>query len=489
MALKIIWLLFYVLETPVINAKFVTEDGSPVNVDITREEEIQFRNEYGLVPDMNLTVQETPANKNVFKYGNRMYGDNADPLDVFTNDATYTHNGVAGNLPTSRIFQEADNDGKRVTISKDIYGETQVVMVVDDDGSVEELASIAPGVFVSIKPGDYDVEDMLSRFGYADIGGAKTFGNPIFPSKTDIGGCHEYRLLELAVVYDVSFCKEYGGTQKEADNQAIFLVALVSSRNQQDNFCLKVEISHLEGYCDATKDPYREMIALGVSGCRSEDEGIGLLPNFQNYWNANRTSISRDTVALLTGTPMDCGQTCIVGCAKMDSTCIRQKAYSVTWATFIKSAALRSSVLAHEIAHNNGAPHYNEEKGYIMNSFASNSENGFSRYSISQINRHFSLVSCIEKFVSNTPTSSPIGNNLFTENDAEPCKQPFRNFLKFSPFALVLLCLYPLLRCWQRWQNRKEGLPLALPSDTESQSDQMHTWVKQMKAVGRRFSM
>ena len=145
-------------------------------------------------------------------------------------------------------------------------------------------------------------------------------------ARIDISTCESYRIIDLAVAYDSSFCASYGGRSSNADNHVASLVSMVSSRYNQKGLCAKIKLSHLEGYCDPESDPYKQYVDLNSSGCVR----YGLLDHFQEYWNANRSFVHRDTAHLFTGTPLECTNGgCIVGCTVPSSRCIKSVAYGL----------------------------------------------------------------------------------------------------------------------------------------------------------------
>merc|ERR1712113_879144 len=126
----------------------------------------------------------------------------------------------------------------------------------------------------------------------------------------------------------------------------------------------------------------------------------GLLQDFTKSWNTNRRHVHRDTAHLVSGKPLKCiNGKCVLGCAQPSSTCDVESAYAVIWETFHPNLELRSTVLAHELGHNNGAQHYNEEYNVIMREVITKADSGFSETSIKSMKRYFekSENSCLDE--------------------------------------------------------------------------------------------
>lgn len=105
-----------------------------------------------------------------------------------------------------------------------------------------------------------------------------------FREEKEEGGCNNmYKMIDLAVAYESSFCQREGG-KAAAENTVLQIVASVSQKYQQFGVCAKVRLSHLEGWCDKILDPYKTYVALNSSGCKS----YGLLDGFKEIWNSQR---------------------------------------------------------------------------------------------------------------------------------------------------------------------------------------------------------
>lgn len=124
-----------------------------------------------------------------------------------------------------------------------------------------------------------------------------------------VNRCFRYMNVELAIAFETSFCEAMGGAD-EAVAEISRIIAEVSARYQQQGLCTYISISHLEGYCELEKDPYRYYVGMNRSGCGS----YGLLHKFKEFWERKRTHVKRDVAHLFTGTGLECSDDgCIVG--------------------------------------------------------------------------------------------------------------------------------------------------------------------------------
>lgn len=369
----------------------------------------QFKLDYDLIESAVLNYQEISA-ENTITYDGKVYNLDVEhfrsQFSVFTSNATYMHNGISGDLPSVNIFTIEDEEDI-VTVQKNFNEIVKTIFILNkESGKAVELHDIYFGVLATIRLEDY-AEIPISLLMLTDKTtnytkkSDKAEAIDIHDMVIETAPCVQYMILELAVAYDSSYCAHYGGNVDIVDNEIASLVAMVSTRYQQQELCVKVLISHLDGYCDPGEDPYKESVDAKASGCKSDD-GSGLLPFVQTFWNINRTYVHRDVVQFFSATPLECaGGQCVAGCAKLGTTCIKDDAYSVIWATFTENINFRSTVVAHELGHNNDAPHY-ATKNHIMYPVASAASLGFGIDSINFILAHFSLSNCI-----NLETAAP----------------------------------------------------------------------------------
>eukprot|EP00588_Corethron_pennatum_P026811 CAMPEP_0194319288 /NCGR_PEP_ID=MMETSP0171-20130528/15752_1 /TAXON_ID=218684 /ORGANISM="Corethron pennatum, Strain L29A3" /LENGTH=590 /DNA_ID=CAMNT_0039076451 /DNA_START=184 /DNA_END=1956 /DNA_ORIENTATION=+ len=332
--------------------------------------------------------------------------DHAVPYPIFTTEATHMFDGKYQALPKSRLLYKEIGD-EVVLISKAKDGTTDGVSIYSETGELRlKYEKVDKNQFVPISSASVDYESMNKKFRYGEHDpGRNSFRDKISPHESASGknfvACTTFRVIELAVVYESSFCSAYGS--KDASEQMVIeVVAGVSLKYQQEGLCIKVKISHMEGYCTPGTDPYKEFVDLNQSGCGT----TGLLQGFQDYWNAERSTIHRDDAQLFSGTGLECFENglCVIGCAALGSLC-DSSSYGVNWVSFSSNSNSQQVLVAHELGHNCGANHINTEK-YIMYPSVNAASLGFSSTSINSFENQFSRSSCIE--LENTdPTSTP----------------------------------------------------------------------------------
>ena len=182
----------------------------------------------------------------------------------------------------------------------------------------------------------------------------------------------------------------------------IAIIARVSKLYETSGSCLKVQLSHLNGYCVPGTDPYRDSVKEKKSGCT----GIGLLHSVRGIWDdPSRAETKYDVMHLFSGTVLECdSQGCIIGCAFSDSICTKN-GFGVNHITFSDSLELQSVLVAHELGHSAGAFHETREN-YIMHSRINSASNGFSQESLNSIDRCIKEFNCVNK-ETDAPSSQP----------------------------------------------------------------------------------
>jgi hypothetical protein len=94
-----------------------------------------------------------------------------------------------------------------------------------------------------------------------------------------------------------------------------------------------------------------------TSGKYSSSDANTKMNQFQTWWNANQSSVTRDLAHLMTG-PLTNGQ---LGNAYYSVICNSSQAYGVSYSYWTTNWANRVAVTAHEIGHNWGATHCNAQ--------------------------------------------------------------------------------------------------------------------------------
>lgn len=156
--------------------------------------------------------------------------------------------------------------------------------------------------------------------------------------------CPSYRVIEVAIAYDTSFCSYFGG-QAAADRKVQTIISGVSEKYKQKGLCMMVVMSHLEGYCDASVDPYRAMLekanADGNNAC-------AVLYPLQEYWAENRSNVQQDAMHLFHGYNLPSNT---IGCAFVSVLC-SSYAMAVNEISYTGNQELQNILVAHELGHN-----------------------------------------------------------------------------------------------------------------------------------------
>ena len=372
--------------------------------DVTLEDLDGFKKLHYIKEKIVLPIQEISPKNTITNDGTDYALEDAAIFDVFAPDATYMHNGVESAPPQNNRIYQIDNADEHVLIVKSPERNNDVATISilkKETGKTTELQRVADGILVTVQPNDYD-EDAFDRdFRYGEgivvEDGNDELETPSLDRSWVEEGfskkeCLSWRQIRFSIAYDTSFCEKNGGTQESADSRALEIISFVSHKYKQKFLCVDVILSHLEGYCDINLDPYQDMVNMNDSGC----EGGGLLQRFQDYWNSNKTKISRDTTHLFSGTKLECeGRQCTVGCAYHHTTCMEGKSYGVNNACFSGSANKVANLVAHEFGHSNGALHYNDGDGtYLMEPSVNSGTSGFSRNSIAMMKAYLAVRSC-----------------------------------------------------------------------------------------------
>jgi len=350
---------------------------------------------YDLTIGSQLEIHSISAD-NTISNGSKSYSlDDAIPFSIFTHNATYMFEGEEQQLPEASLDYKYI-DEELVLISRATDGSTYGVSIYSNEGNLRvQYEKVGINQFVLIKSDHVNTKLVNERFRYGVVGSDKltNFENVFSSHKSKIrksqGACTIYKVIELAVAWESSFCSR-NGSKKNADQKAIQIVAGVSAKYQQTGLCTKIKISHMEGYCKPSTDPYKQYVDLNNSGCGN----TGLLQGFRDYWNDNRSSIHRDDAQLFSGTGLECSDKgCVIGCANLSALC-DNLSYGVNYASFTSNANLVEVLVAHELGHNCGGYHY-DVLDHIMYPSVNSAGQGFSQTSIKSFLNQFSRSTCI----------------------------------------------------------------------------------------------
>ena len=388
-------------------AKVKNDHRSALTNQIPEEEINNFKNTYLLLNDYKIEPQEI-SSSNTLICGGKEYAidDVKTKLQIFTENATYRHNGLSSNIPESNIYQ-TENTKEIVTVVKNSQQEVELLSVSNkiskETASVSIISPKYPGIFAEVGESDYDYDEINNQFQLdqseehndTERNLSNSFQTQSRQRKTE-AVCSSYKVVELAAAYESSFCKYYGG--KEGADQRIKLIIAGVNDKYKMHACIKVRLSHLEGYCDSNSDPYKKLNS-NLSGC----SGDGLLDDVGRYWKKNREDIPRDVMHLFTGTGFKDEKYNIVGCATTGTICNSGRAFGVNHITYNRSVNLQAVLVAHELGHNLGARHYDDEHGFIMNSSIQKASNGFFEGTVQRIEDTISQTSCIHKELPQSP--------------------------------------------------------------------------------------
>ena len=468
------------------------ENDSKVNdFDFNLED---FKKSRHLLGDTDIPLQALTAS-NILTYNGKQYfiDEITNPVEVFNKNAKCYIDGDPTPCSPTYIFEKEDED-EVVTVFKDKLQEVELVIIYD---KVTKETIEFPRVddksarFATVQDKNIDYESLDKQFRYAVNEGNRGLLRRVNQSrrKTSQTTCNWFKLIQLAVEYDSTFCIACGG-RDNADEEVEKLVKNVSDKFGQPGLCLKVEISHLGGFCVPGQDPYKEPGAIGLSGCN----GLGLLHAVGDiFGDSGRSDVEHDLMFLITDNKLECDDNgCVVGCANSGSICT-QNAYGVMYTKFTESVDLRSVAFAHEIAHVAGAFHDSQE-GFIMyESIRSASE--FSSQSVNAINNERSEWESIEgcvvdhtegpsgapshepsksptSFPSSEPSLEPSAKPSFVPSDlpsAVPSIWPTQSpSIEPSVFPSSLHSSYPSTVPTNEFSNEPSMIFSSIPSQAES---------------------
>ena len=327
--------------------------------------------------------------------------------------------------PENFIFTGTAENGESLFLVKDEQNEAAFVHIQDGDketmlvavpkkrggGALDDEES--SGMMIAMSPDDYDFEKLNRMFHYGEVTGEADDQASYTPTATEdvaappddtaeflwsnnstvlfadgvtarAGSCSSFKTIDVAILYDSSFCAVYGSSSA-AERRIEAIVGMASQRYAVPGLCTNIRIAKIEGYCDRSSDPWRNVVSNN-----------NLLDIFQSDWNQNRQSTSRDVAHFFSGTKYSQGSD--VGLAYDGTVCNLGSAYGINWMTHTSDLLLQSNLFAHELGHNAGAPHFGTRNtGHIMNPFLNSGQNGFSSTSINALNSYLGRQSCLSQ--------------------------------------------------------------------------------------------
>jgi len=363
-----------------------------------------------------------------------------EPFDVFSDSTTINSNGVSRSVPEPNVYRKVDGE-ETILVFKDLAGDISRVLVRTlSKVTFVDLVAVSKNKFITIYPDMLDKgrlnlkytskstsvdgksvsesSNPLDKFQFKlpGVGNRKLREARAVKSEPDVveneGSNQEERELQewttvkVAIAYDTSFCAAHGGTDSGAINEIENIMAQAAVAYEQ--IFVNLEVSHIEGYCDLSVDPFADMVTLNLSGCGN----TGLLQEFKAWWNTNRADVDKNLAHLFSGTELECvgfGQ-CVVGCGYTGVLIRPVFGYAVSHVTFTENANLRTVLIAHETGHNFAAEHDGTaksaetgekqrfhpanalersqntcENAYIMNAQINDAKGGFSEESVNYI--------------------------------------------------------------------------------------------------------
>jgi len=297
---------------------FASKGGST----ISRQNIDDFKAKQQLPIDLDITLQEI-SEQNTFHHNGKVYSLRGEPIDVFSSGATYMHNGIPQAISATNMLLIEDEDDI-VTIRETAQGEVETIMITNKkSGDSDLLHSIAPRILVSVENKNNDAPDNVEKMGMHLRRRVSQIlnENENAPTKR-LNTCSSYRQIDLAVAYDSSFCADFNWDKDAADDEVFSIVSMVSSKYQQEDLCVKVKLSHLEGYCSPDTDPYKMYVDSKTLGCKHSNMGVGVLGGLRKIWIDERSHIHRDVVQLFVGKTVDGSENCttngwcVRGCAQ-----------------------------------------------------------------------------------------------------------------------------------------------------------------------------
>ena len=418
----------------VLNVSFFENEA---NLDFYIDDEITnyIKEKYDLKADANLTLQSISSGKKIHTKGRKISLSDMKPNSVIKEGATYIFNGNKKKIPSVDVF-EKELIRESIIATKGSHGELDNVLIFNkEDGSIAEIVQASPNLYVTIENDQIDFDAINEKFSYGEKHHDESKKGKMVSIISDLLSsqfssfqrsfsqqnttCNTFKVIELALAYDSSFCSGMGGAEDASFNEIIRIVSVASLKYNQAGLCASIVITHLEGYCDPNKDPYKKFVDTQISGCAGTCNDYGLLDQFQEFWTSDREDVIRDTAHLFIGTPLDCDSSCLVGCAYSNVVC-RKFGYGVEHLTYTDSIDIRATLFAHELGHNAGASH--TSTSYIMNKYIENASRGFSEQSISLMINEFERGGCIGECVAELccVSSTECDNGLFCDG-SEQC--------------------------------------------------------------------
>lgn len=251
--------------------------------------------------------------------------------------------------------------------------------------------------------------------------------------------------VELALVYDSTFCKMFNYNGKLTDAYLQSIVDLSNVAFIRDT-CLELVIVHLESHCNPKKDQYSFLKNFPTKykrGCRAIpfntpcDASEYILFEFSKYWNRYRGHIRRDATVLFTGFSDGIGT---LGAAFIGAACHDPPSIQTGYG-WIQDGTVET--FAHEVGHLLGSWH--TARGIMSEALAP--EFFFDRASVRAFSKYVDSDSIFSNCLAISRPSSCSGRCASSCGGPNKCV-PHRVFNLSSP--LVLCRPVETVRCVSR---------------------------------------
>lgn len=370
---------------------------------------------------------------------------------------TYSPHIFAGTDGQDHILVTTKEDNEVDTV--DVYEE--------GGGSHVFMTTITPNILATINPGDLDTNDvegaMLGFFDdYQEVVEEDTGGNEVSNSAEDEGmkrflqedvtdshhgstrnvrhrklqssSCSTYRVIEVGIVAEASFCSRFGPSSTQARSHIETIVARTSALYEGQGICARVRIKSLEINCNFSSNPYWDIVRKGevASWCKGQNNDI--TNNFKNHYNRFGSKSGKDAVHLFFAKEHTSGT---IGCAFTKTMCNSSWFYGTNNIGFSSNIIRQTALFAHELGHNAGLAHDNSSINNIMYSGLKNID--FFRFSAKSVNilkNNFNnRFQCLSTESSPTPTpptnpgtSSLLMNRRYKDRVADLHENKNQNF-------------------------------------------------------------
>jgi hypothetical protein len=307
--------------------------------------------------------------------------------------ATTTYRGVVKDMPGSTVSAGFFNGSLSAIVTLDEQAE--------DTWVVQPLTAGVAGADAALHVVHRESDDISAIGSFCG-----TVADPIGVLGQDAGapGVDETLLLELAVDTDYEFFQLRG-------SEASVIAAVESQVNAVSNIYERdvdtvIEITTIIVRPDPA-DPY------------TVSDGGDLLNQMSNHWRSAHRGVHRDTASLISGRDFAGG---VLGVAWIAGTCSTSTGYNVNQYRSLGTSA-RIAVHAHELGHNNNAPHCSGGDCRIMCPGIGGCSGDISRFGTTSRNiiRGFlNAVPCIDELVTEPdPQPLPFADNFDASRDLD----------------------------------------------------------------------